>query len=233
LSSRDETIALNSLASASRRKRAEKSNIRPARTMPPNRRRTLELKNNPYFNDDAPDLDYDDDDDRSGAPIRTFLVVLLTLLLTGTLVLLFFQNQKLNASTAGKAASEQLATLQQEITTLKLENEALQAQLSKRTDTQANGETPEEDTYLAPDDTTPEQTTTGQNNSNASSNANQTSTTNASGQTVHTVASGETLSKISQKYYGTPNQYYKIQEANKISDEDAGTIQAGMTLIIP
>ena len=53
-----------------------------------------------------------------------------------------------------------------------------------------------------------------------------------SGQT-YTVKSGDTLSKISQQFYGSANEYMRIFYANidKLSDPDK--IQPGQQLIIP
>lgn len=48
---------------------------------------------------------------------------------------------------------------------------------------------------------------------------------------IHTVAPGETLGHISQRYYGTTRHWKRIAEANGISDPAA--IRAGMRLTIP
>lgn len=47
----------------------------------------------------------------------------------------------------------------------------------------------------------------------------------------YTVAPGDTLSKISQHFYGSPNHYMKIAEANGI--ENPNLIQVGQELKIP
>lgn len=49
--------------------------------------------------------------------------------------------------------------------------------------------------------------------------------------TLYVVKSGDNLSKISKSFYGNPNQYTKIAEANDISDPDK--IQVGQQLKIP
>jgi len=49
----------------------------------------------------------------------------------------------------------------------------------------------------------------------------------------HVVAKGETLSKISQKYYGDPNLYGKIFEANKDVLKNPDLIKVGQKLRIP
>lgn len=49
--------------------------------------------------------------------------------------------------------------------------------------------------------------------------------------TLYVVKSGDNLSKISKSFYGNPNQYTKIAEANDISDPDK--IQVGQELKIP
>jgi nucleoid-associated protein YgaU len=52
----------------------------------------------------------------------------------------------------------------------------------------------------------------------------------SSGQT-YTVQAGDNLSKISKQFYGDPNQYRKIAEANHL--DDPNKIKAGQQLIIP
>jgi len=50
---------------------------------------------------------------------------------------------------------------------------------------------------------------------------------------TYTVQPGDNLSHISKHFYGDPNQYVKIVEANKDQISDPDKIRAGMTLIIP
>jgi nucleoid-associated protein YgaU len=50
---------------------------------------------------------------------------------------------------------------------------------------------------------------------------------------THKVKKGETLSHISQQYYGKASQYMKIFEANKDQLNDPDKIREGMTLKIP
>jgi nucleoid-associated protein YgaU len=49
----------------------------------------------------------------------------------------------------------------------------------------------------------------------------------------HIVRREETLSSISQQYFGSPNQWRKILEANKKVVPDANKLQPGTKLIIP
>ncbi len=49
----------------------------------------------------------------------------------------------------------------------------------------------------------------------------------------HIVQKDETLSAISQQYYGTANQWRKILEANEQNIKDANRIRPGTKLIIP
>ena len=49
----------------------------------------------------------------------------------------------------------------------------------------------------------------------------------------YTVKPGDSLSKISQQYYGKASEYNKIFEANKDKLDDPDHIKAGMTLLIP
>ena len=50
---------------------------------------------------------------------------------------------------------------------------------------------------------------------------------------MHTVASGDTLSKIAKKYLGDANAYMKIFEANKDVLKDPNMIKVGQELKIP
>jgi LysM domain len=49
----------------------------------------------------------------------------------------------------------------------------------------------------------------------------------------YTVQSGDTLSKISARFYGSPSQYNKIFEANRNILSDPNKIQPGQELVIP
>jgi len=53
------------------------------------------------------------------------------------------------------------------------------------------------------------------------------------GQRHYTVKSGDTLSKISRQFYGDPNQYTKIFDANRSVLRDPNSINPGQELVIP
>jgi nucleoid-associated protein YgaU len=50
---------------------------------------------------------------------------------------------------------------------------------------------------------------------------------------TYAVRPGDTLSKISQQFYGNANQYMKIFEANRDQLSSPNQIQAGQQLVIP
>jgi nucleoid-associated protein YgaU len=50
---------------------------------------------------------------------------------------------------------------------------------------------------------------------------------------TYTVQAGDNLSKISKHFYGDPNQYMKIVNANKATLPDPDKIKPGMELNIP
>jgi len=52
-------------------------------------------------------------------------------------------------------------------------------------------------------------------------------------QRTYTVQQGDSLSKISQHFYGNANQYMKIFEANRDKLPDPDKVRAGMELNIP
>ena len=52
-------------------------------------------------------------------------------------------------------------------------------------------------------------------------------------QRTYTVKAGDTLSKISQQFFGDANKYMKIFEANKDKLKDPDKIQVGQELKIP
>jgi nucleoid-associated protein YgaU len=53
----------------------------------------------------------------------------------------------------------------------------------------------------------------------------------AQGEQTYTVKAGDNLSKISRLFYGDPNQYSKIAQANNLPDPDK--IKVGQQLRIP
>ena len=53
------------------------------------------------------------------------------------------------------------------------------------------------------------------------------------GPRTYTVQAGDNLSKISKHFYGDPNQYMKIANANKETLPDPDKIKPGMELNIP
>ncbi len=53
------------------------------------------------------------------------------------------------------------------------------------------------------------------------------------GQRRYTVKTGDTLSKISREFYGDPNQYTKIFNANRNILADPNKISPGQDLLIP
>ena len=59
------------------------------------------------------------------------------------------------------------------------------------------------------------------------------SAASAGGKRTYTVAPGDSLSKISQHFYGDGNQYMKIFEANRDKLSDPNKIRPGTTLVIP
>lgn len=52
-------------------------------------------------------------------------------------------------------------------------------------------------------------------------------------QRFYIVRKGDTLSKISKMYYGTPNKWYKIYEANRHLLDNPDLLKPGMKLYIP
>lgn len=50
---------------------------------------------------------------------------------------------------------------------------------------------------------------------------------------TYTVQAGDSLSKISRQFYGNPNEYMKIFEANRDRLADPNQIQPGQQLVIP
>ena len=58
-------------------------------------------------------------------------------------------------------------------------------------------------------------------------------TTAIAGPRTYTVQAGDNLSKISKHFYGDPNQYMKIANANKETLPDPDKIKPGMELNIP
>ena len=63
--------------------------------------------------------------------------------------------------------------------------------------------------------------------------AHQAGASAAGGMQTYTVKPGDSLSKISQQFYGNAGQYMKIYEANRDQLNDPDQIKAGQTLKIP
>lgn len=55
--------------------------------------------------------------------------------------------------------------------------------------------------------------------------------TNSGGEQKYTIQSGDSLSKVSQRFYGSMDHYQQIASANGIAD--ANKISAGQTITIP
>ena len=55
----------------------------------------------------------------------------------------------------------------------------------------------------------------------------------AGSQRTYTIQPGDTLSGISQRFYGKASEYSKILDANKGTIPDADKIKAGQTIVIP
>ena len=55
----------------------------------------------------------------------------------------------------------------------------------------------------------------------------------ATGVQTYTVQSGDTLTKISKQFYGSPNEYMRIFYANRDKLHDPDKIQVGQQLVIP
>ncbi len=67
----------------------------------------------------------------------------------------------------------------------------------------------------------------------AASNDTEPATVESPQYLIHVVQSGETLSSISRKYYGNPNLWRRIIDANRGQIPDGVTIRPGMELRIP
>ncbi len=52
-------------------------------------------------------------------------------------------------------------------------------------------------------------------------------------QRTYTIQPGDTLSGISQRFYGKASEYSKILDANKDTIPDADKVRAGQTIVIP
>lgn len=55
----------------------------------------------------------------------------------------------------------------------------------------------------------------------------------SAGTTTYTVVAGDSLWKISEKFYGDGNQWRRIYEANKDTIKDPDVIHPGQTFAIP
>lgn len=72
-----------------------------------------------------------------------------------------------------------------------------------------------------------------QQSASQQSSAQQVGSTAAGGMQTYTVKAGDSLSKISQQFYGSANEYMKIFEANRDQLKDPNMVHPGQTLKIP
>ncbi len=75
-----------------------------------------------------------------------------------------------------------------------------------------------------------EQQSAEQGNTPNAETSSESSETPAASGTTYTVQSGDTLSSISKKVYGTSSEYQKIKDANKLTSDN---VSIGQVLIIP
>ncbi|QDU33311.1 LysM domain/BON superfamily protein [Poriferisphaera corsica] len=76
--------------------------------------------------------------------------------------------------------------------------------------------------------------TRAKSNVTSRSRSSSSNATTGSKVKVHTIKAGETLSSISNKYFGTPNRWREIFNANKKAlNDDPDAIQPGMKLVVP
>ncbi len=181
-----------------------------------------------FFEED----DDDDYDDESPLPVKTIALSVMILLSVVLLAVMAFQlnaaNQKLKEATANQ---EQAAELEQKNSEIKMQNDTLQARVADLEAKLAmytqggNPATPEgEEGGAGEGITTPTSPIPAPGN-------NQNTTATATGGKQYTIETGDTLSSISKKMYGTTTRANDIQAANNITDPTK--LKLGQVLQIP
>lgn len=186
--------------------------IDPA-TRPPQRTRTIPTK--PDRPRPMPVDDYDDDQPIPVAKIA-FGVATVAVLLVFTL--LIFRINSINAENQGLEAA--IETYKKDQNQLTMDNEVLSAKIASLEIDLANAASTIEGMNQSESELPDAQ--------NNEDNPSQTGSNDTPG--TYIVVAGDNLSKISRKFYGTPNDYQKIIDANGLTTED---VYIGQELIIP
>lgn len=175
-------------------------------------------KTSPYGGADYDD--YEEEGDASGA-LKVALAIVSCVFLVILAVMVF----KINSTSAQlKEADAKLKAVSDnevQLETLKMEKDALK---EERDRLQMENDELRSASVGAPQEGSEE----GLDADADGSESNEAGT--SSGERIHTVAQGDTLTKISQQYYGAPDQYDKIKQANNLTSND---LSVGQRLRIP
>ncbi len=174
------------------------------------------------------DNDYDDYDDYSKRySISLGINILFGVALAGICIFTFLKVSSLSDEVAAlSVANAELVEQNNKINELQIDVDYYKDLYQNTEEGQAsleaekNGETSTETETEGSKDST---------STNSSSSTSSSNTSNATG-TTYTVQSGDTLSSISKKMYGTSNEYKKIMDANNLTSEN---VSIGQVLIIP
>lgn len=114
------------------------------------------------------------------------------------------------------------------------ENQALKQTIAQLNQELAQARTQRPQTAVV-QNTTARAANTAQVNTGTGTQVNRTNTTPSAstGSKTYTVEQGDTLSKISRKFYNTPNRWQEILDANKDKLPSARSLKPGQVIVIP
>ncbi|MDR3092280.1 MAG: LysM peptidoglycan-binding domain-containing protein [Clostridiales bacterium] len=169
--------------------------------------------------------DYDEPAAAEGSPLGSAAKIaagIIVVLVLASMAALITQINKVNKENEElRKAAENSKTASDDLQKLSIEASGYQqriAELEKLVEESKSGEAP----VVGSDgsETPPAEPPGGQSHSGS----------DASGKKSYTVAQGDTLSKISSKFYGTSGKYQDIMTANGLTSD---VVQPGQTLVIP
>lgn len=178
---------------------------------------------------DADENDDDDDGYDSSMPVKNVAIAVAAVVILGLFTFLIVKINTLNASNEeAKTVIESFGDTEKALQQALIDNESLESKITMLEDVI------EQYRAALPQSIETGTTAATQENGSENSEANNGSAPPQSGSTssvtTYTVVSGDNLSKISTKFYGTAKEYKKIIDANSLTTE---SIYVGQVLIIP
>lgn len=175
------------------------------------------------------DNDEDDEEYDSTLPVKNILIALAAVVVLIIFTALIIKINTINAAYAkAQTTIEDFSETEKALQQALIENESLAGKITVLEDVI------EQYRSVLPQSLESSDAASGSENGDEAADANNGTTqanNSSTGQTTtYTVVSGDSLSKLSTRFYGTSSQYQKIMDANGLTDVN---LQIGQILIIP